>query len=709
MQSPPEPRNAGSDPPTDEDFERSHGRTRPGPNAHLTERWLALAIGAAGVVYGDIGTSPLYTWSEVRHSGAVSTSSDIVGACSLIFWTLTLIAFGKYIAIALRADNNGEGGTFALLSQIRSFGGRSAAVVGVVLVFASALLYGDALITPAISVLSAVEGIAVADERLEWLVVPATIVIITGLFMVQYHGTHRVGRLFGSVMVLWFAVIAAFGLIAIVRDPEILAALSPLQALSFLFTRGLAGDVAVLGSVVLCITGGEALFADMGHFGPVPIRRAWVALVYPALVLSYFGQGAFLLSGAPIEKGNVFFSMVPGPLQVPMVILATCATIIASQALISGAFSLTRSAINLGLLPRVSIVHTNREIEGQIYMPAVNWGLWFGCCWLVLEFHHASNLAAAYGLAVTGTMTATTVALAFVARRRWRWPLAPTVVVFGTFGTIELAYLGANVVKIASGAWVPLVIAILLFVTMQVWRTGRLKLGAAYAKVDRFTVRQLVELKRRMPELTRAMVFLTQERVQDFDDPVPIVLLKFVDRYGAVPKHLTLFSVVQEPMPYWREKRFDVRQFGDNVTSVRMHVGYMESPNTRAALVHLKQQRQVRIHATRWTIVMGREELVVEPGGWWWRLPYLLFGLLQTVGGEAHVWFGLGGDTGISKEVVPVRVGKSGVMEVVVRPPELDPSWLQPAPADDATAEKTAESPLAGPTAATPMAKPVEP
>jgi KUP system potassium uptake protein len=650
-----------------------------------TGRWLPLALGALGVVYGDIGTSPLYTWSEIRRHGSLTGDADILGACGLIVWTLTLIILGKYVGLVLRADNHGEGGTFALQSQLLGLRARGVPVVTLMLVFAASLLYGEGLITPAISVLSAVEGIAVFDAHLDPFVVPLTLAVIFGLFAFQYLGTGQVGKLFGPIMVAWFASISVLGVVQIVGQPQVLSAFLPHHAFYFLTTHSLAEILAVLGSVVLCITGGEALYADMGHFGGSAIRRAWMWLVYPALLCSYLGQAAFLMTGAEIHRDNVFFSMVPGALMIPMVILATFAAIIASQALISGAFSLTRSAINLGLLPRVSVVHTNREVEGQIYMPAVNWFLCIGCSLFVVFFQRSANLAAAYGLAVTGTMFITTIAMTYIARLRWGWKPWVTVAVFGTFGVVELWFLAANVLKIPSGAWVPLVIVAPLFAIMRIWPSGRRRLANAYARVERFTVRELMDLKMRMPELPRAMVFLTQETVHTFDDPVPLVLLKFVDRYGAIPKHLTLFSIVHEgTVPFWREKRFDVRQFGDNVTSVRMHVGYMESPNTRAALVHLKQQRQVRIHATRWTIVMGREELVIEhPGSLLSRIQSQVFSLLQQMGSEAHVWFGLGGDTGISKEVIPVKVGHGGEMEVVVRAPDLDSSWLAPQASDE--------------------------
>jgi KUP system potassium uptake protein len=652
----------------------------PGEGLPWTSRaFVALAVSAAGVVYGDIGTSPLYTWNEIRLHGALNQPSDVLGAMSLIFWTLTIIAFGKYVGLVLRADNNGEGGTFALLSQIHAYARGGTVVVGVLLVFASSLLYGEGLITPAISVLSAVEGIAVFDHRLEMFVIPITLAMLTGLFAVQYQGTDRVGTAFGVVMIVWFVAIAALGTNQIVRHPAILAGLLPHHGLRFLWETGGHGTLVVLGSVVLCITGGEALFADMGHFGARAIRAAWVTLVYPALVLQYFGQGAKLLSGDEILRDNVFFSMVPTPMMLPMVVLATAATVIASQALISGAFSLTRSAINLGLLPRVAVVHTNRHIEGQIYMPFINWALWFGCCWLVIEFGSATKLAAAYGLSVVGTMITTSVAMTYVSRFGWGWPAWRSFTVFGTFIVIEAAYLVANVVKIPDGAWLPLVMGSFLFALMQIWKRGRKRLSDAMSRVDRFTVKELLDSKARMPELSRAMVFLTAEKVLRFDDPVPLVLLKFVDRYGALPRHVTLFSIESEwAHPYWRGKRFDVRQFGDNVTSVRMHVGYMESPDTRAALVHLKQQRQIRIHATRWTIVMGREEVIIESGGGLASVPNLVFSMMMSWSAQANVWFGLGSDTGISKEVIPVVLRRNGGMEVVIRKPELSEEAVAP-------------------------------
>lgn len=667
-----------ADPPSDDDFERAYGHVQGGEEPPLRSRaFLAACVAAVGVVYGSIGTSPLYTWSEIRLHGALASGADVLGACSLVLWTLVVVASAKYVGLLLSADNQGEGGTFALLAQVERIPRPAAATVAVLLVFATALLYGEGLVAPAITVLSAVEGLRVADPHLGPLVVPITLALLTALFAFQYQRQGRAERwAFGPVMVAWFVVIGALGALQIVRRPDVLLALSPHHAIGWLWRYGGWTGIGVLGSVALCVTGAEVIYADMGRAGARSLRAAWWALVFPALLLQYLGQGALLLSGDPIVADNVFYSMVPAPLVLPVVGLAVAAALVTTQALITLGFSVTRSAINLGLLPRVAVVHLHRAGQGRIYLPIVNFWLWLGCCVLVAAFGSSTELAAAYGLAVTGTMVATSVAFALVAEHRFGWTPRRAQVVAGTFLAFEGTYLLANVVKIPAGAWVTLVVATVLFVTMQVWRSGRQAASEAYGRVERATVRQLVALKPKLPELPRAMVYLTGERVLSFDDPLPLVLLKFVDRYGALPRHVTMFSIVLEQgVPYWHARRFDVRQFGENVTSVRMHVGYMESPNARAALVHLKRQRQVKIHATRWTIVMGREEIFLQPGGGpLWRLPYLLFGMLAGLAGQAHLWFGIGTDTGISKEVIPLVVGRDGTMTVIVRRPELEPA-----------------------------------
>ena len=657
MQPPPPPPTPASGEPPDENDAHSVD-VEPAPAAHALPRpILALAVAAVGVVYGDIGTSPLYTWSEVRRHGGIDTPDEVLGVASLILWTLTLIICGKYATLVLRASNHGEGGTFALMGLLQSAKGRSPALLTAALIFAAALLYGEGLLTPAISVLSAVEGLQVARPSLGGFVVPGTLLMLTLLFSMQHFGTQRVGRVFGVVMLVWFAAIAALGLRQIVLNPEILWALDPRHALRLLSSAPLGVSAAILGSVVLCITGGEALYADLGHFGARAIRLAWTFVVYPALILNYLGQGALLLGGRPVVQDNVFFSMVPTELLFPMVGLATMATIVASQALISGAFSLTRSAINLGLFPRVTIVHTSREVEGQIYLPGINWALWAGCCLLVLQFRSASELAGAYGLAVTGVMATTSIAMYFISTRVWGWRPIFALPVWAGFGLIDLAYFSSNVAKLMHGGYVPLLIGVLLFTMMVTWRDGRRAIGEAMTRAERPTIAQLVDSKSKCPELPRAMVFLSSQRVMGPEDRCPLVLASFHKRYGALPKHITLFAVAYESdVPYFQGPRFDVSHFGSNVVAVRMHVGYMETPDVREALADLRKRRLIRLHQSRWTMVMGYEQIINGEGAPLSRLRVLLFQVLLRFATQAHVHFGLGDDPGVSKEVIPVRI-----------------------------------------------------
>ncbi|MBA2320287.1 MAG: KUP/HAK/KT family potassium transporter [Deltaproteobacteria bacterium] len=640
---------------------------------------MLLCVAAAGVVYGDIGTSPLYTWNEIRNHGGIADEADVLGLASLILWTLTLIVSVKYVLLVLRADNSGEGGTYALMGLLQPIKGPLAGLATLMLTGSACLLYSEGLITPAISVLSAVEGLTVANPSLDRFIIPITLVVLFALFYVQYQGTQKVGRLFGVIMVVWFVTIASLGVASIARHPGILQAVFPWHGLGYLWRHGLTA-LPALGSVVLAVTGGEALYADMGHFGRRAISLSWWILCYPCLMLNYLGQGALLYSGDPFEGDNVFFALVPRVLLYPMIGLATFAAVIASQALISGAFSLTRSAINLGLLPRVLVVHTSSEVEGQIYMPAINWLLWAGCSTLVITFQSSSGLAAAYGLSVMGAMVVTTFAISQVAVHRWGWSPLRAGVVFGGFAVIELTYLAACALKFFDGGFIPLVLGSLLLYLMLTWRRGREQMSQAYRVVERMKVVELLELKRRITALPRAMVFLTQESVVQATDGAPVLLMKFVDRYGGLPKHLTLLSIVNEHgVPYWLGKRFDVVNFGENVVSVRMHVGYMETPDVRAALTTLKRRKLVKIHATRWTIVMGKEEIFLTEGiPLPRRISMVLYRSLLQVASQAHVWFGLGSDTGLSKEVVPVRVSRDGRMEVVLR--KTEPGWLEGAP-----------------------------
>ncbi len=435
----------------------------------------ALTLGALGVVYGDIGTSPLYALKEVfasKHAALVP--ADILGVLSLVFWTLTVIVSLKYVLLVLRANNNGEGGTMALMalaSLATHDRPRLRNTLIVMGILGAALFYGDGVITPAISVLSAVEGLEVATPAFKPYVVPITLAVIFALYAVQKHGTGVMGRWFGPITVVWFLTIAFWGVVWIVREPRVLAALNPWYALQFMFNHGL-GSVLVLGAVFLTVTGAEALYADMGHFGKLPIQVAWFVLVFPALVLNYFGQGALLMSD-PAHADNPFFNMVPAWFLYPMVALSTVATVIASQATISGTFSVTKQAIQMGYLPRLNLVHTSVRETGQIYIPSVNWAQFGMIVAAVLLFGSSSALATAYGIAVTATMVLTTLMTFFVIRYRWNYPWWLCVLATGFFLAIELVFFGSNIVKVLSGGWFTLLIAAAVFTVMMTWARGR--------------------------------------------------------------------------------------------------------------------------------------------------------------------------------------------------------------------------------------------
>jgi KUP system potassium uptake protein len=435
----------------------------------------ALALGALGVVYGDIGTSPLYALREVFHGpyGITPNADNVYGVLSLVFWSLIIVISLKYINLILRADNRGEGGILALTAlatPIRPLLPSRRRWLVLLGVFGASLLYGDGVITPAISVLSAVEGLKVATPLFEPYVLPITIAIIVGLFLIQSRGTGRIGRLFGPIMLLWFSVLGLLGVIHIFDNPSIFLSLNPIYGFNFFLDNGVRGFL-VLGTVFLVVTGGEALYADMGHFGRKPITIAWFALVLPALLLNYFGQGAMLLN-EPERAENLFYMMAPEWATLPLVALSTMATIIASQALISGAFSITMQAQNLGFLPRLRVVHTSPTEFGQIYIPSVNWLLMVACIAVVLGFRTSSNLAAAYGIAVTADMVITTTIFAIVARERWKWSLARVIGLISFFLVIDLAFFGANVVKIPQGGWFSLTAAVVVFAVMTTWKRG---------------------------------------------------------------------------------------------------------------------------------------------------------------------------------------------------------------------------------------------
>jgi KUP system potassium uptake protein len=539
-----------------------------------------LAIAALGVVYGDIGTSPLYAVKECfsGHHAAALSPENVTGIVSLIFWALTAVVCVKYLVFVMQADHNGEGGILALLA-LATKGKPPAPGVSWIAVFAlaglfgAALLYGDGVITPAISVLSAVEGLSVATNIFDPYIVPITVLILIALFAVQKRGTGGIGKVFGVVMVVWFMTIGGFGLAWIIREPKIIAACNPLYAARYLIYHGRHGFL-VLGAVVLCITGGEALYADMGHFGRRPIRLAWYGLVFPALVLNYFGQGALLLSvGAPALE-SPFYGLVPPGLLYPMVVLATVATVIASQALISGSFSLTHQAVQLGYLPRFNVVHTASHTEGQIYIPMVRTLMMVASVALVLGFRASTNLAAAYGIAVTGTMTITTILFAAVMRERWG--LVPTLSLSALFIVFDLAFLASNLAKIPQGGWFSIGLAGCIFVIMITWRRGRLALAerirSAVLPIDLF----MTDLDSRVvSRVDGTAVFLSLN-----PNVVPAALLHFFKHAKVLHRLVITLSIATDRVPEVDlENRVELRQLGHGFCQVIAHYGFMQRPN----------------------------------------------------------------------------------------------------------------------------------
>ena len=538
-----------------------------------------LSLTALGVVYGDIGTSPLYAFRACfsPDMGLPRDTGAVYGVLSLIVWSLILVVTVKYILVIMRLDNRGEGGILALLALILQKR-MSGLLVGLGL-FGAALLYGDGVITPAISVLSALEGIEVALPELRHLVVPGTLAALLLLFMGQRFGTARVGGVFGPIMLAWFAVIGLLGAAEIARAPEILLALNPWHGAQLFVQHGMAAFL-VLGAVVLAITGAEALYADMGHFGRGPIRLAWFAVVLPALLLNYFGQGALLLR-APEAVGNPFYLLAPRSLLYPLLALATLATIVASQALISGAFSLTQQCVQLRYCPRLSIVHTSRAQPGQIYVPAVNGALMVGCLLLVLGFRSSTALGAAYGIAVTGTMAITTVLFGVIARHRWQWSRARTAAVAGIFLVIDLAFFTANLAKIRQGGWVPLIIAAGLFLLMTTWNRGTVLLNewlaGAMVPIDAF----LAELAlSKPPRVQGTAVFLTTHV-----EGAPLVLQHHVRHNKALQEEVILLAIVTEEVPeVGRRERVTVEPLAHGLYRVRARYGFMERADVEEIL-----------------------------------------------------------------------------------------------------------------------------
>jgi KUP system potassium uptake protein len=602
-------------------------------------RYLAiLSLTALGIVYGDIGTSPLYAMRECFHGphAIEATPANVFGVLSLIFWALVLVISVKYGVFVLRADNRGEGGILALTAlatpiKIVSKSERTWLVV--LGIFGAALLYGDGIITPAISVLGAVEGLNVATPLFAPYVVPAAAVIIVGLFLIQSRGTAKVGRLFGPVMLAWFFVIAALGVHQMARHPSVVGAFNPLHGLDFFLRNGWHGFL-VLGTVFLVVTGGEALYADMGHFGKRPIRIVWYALVLPALLLNYLGQGALLIEN-PAAAENPFYRLAPGWALYPLIVLATCAAIIASQALISGAYSLTMQAIQLGFMPRLKIEHTSSTEMGQIYIPGLNWALMAGCIAIVVGFGSSSNLAAAYGVAVTATMVITTILLGGVAREKWGWRPPLAFAVTGFFLVIDLAFFGANVIKIPAGGWFPLVVGALIFLLMTTWKKGRRilaeRLLARAHPIEDF----LHDIARTRPvRVPGTAVFMNGTAAG-----TPPALIHNLEHNKVLHERVVLLTVKTRQTPHVEpEDRVKVQALGHEFYRVIINYGFMEDPDVPGVLADVEPPGPT-FDPTETTYFLGRETVIASkhPGMMLWREK--LFALMSRNASSATAYF----------------------------------------------------------------------
>lgn len=589
--------------------ERDHGA--PAAHGHGGDGFWKLALGACGVVYGDIGTSPIYAFREslngAREGGIAR--SEVLGVISLMLWALIFVVTIKYVVFVMRADNKGEGGVLSLMALAQKAIGARSQFVFILGVIGAALFYGDAILTPAISVLSAIEGFKVAVPNFnDALVVPISIGILVGLFMVQARGTGKVGAWFGPIMAFWFLVLAVLGLMHISDDWAILQAFNPAYAFSFLFTHGVSAFI-VLGSVFLCVTGAEALYADMGHFGRKPIRWAWMAFVFPCLALNYLGQGAMVLA-YPERAENPFFLLAPDWALLPLVLLTAVATIIASQAVITGAFSLTQQAIQLGLLPRLQIQFTNEEQRGQIYLPQINWLLLAGVLMLVLMFQTSSNLAAAYGIAVTATMLVDSFLLFIVAWKLWKWQPGFAALFVTPFIAVDLAFLSANLLKVAAGGWVPLLLGCCLIIVMLTWVRGS---GILFEKTRRDSVR-LVELMRMLQTKPPARVPGTAIFLTSDADMAPIALMHNLKHNKVLHEKNVILSVKTADVPRVRmEDRITLEKIGDDFLRMEMNFGFMESPNVPLALAVLRKSGGPKFDIMSTSFFLGRRTLVASP------------------------------------------------------------------------------------------------
>jgi KUP system potassium uptake protein len=602
---------------------------------------IALAIAALGVVYGDIGTSPLYAIKECFHGlHAIGvTHTNVLGVLSLVFWSLAIVICFKYVIVLSRADNQGEGGIFALLALISSdkkkVSARTYATALTAAIFGAALLYGDGIITPAISVLSAIEGLSVATRALTPAIVPLTCIVLFVLFILQHRGTAKIGNVFGPIMIVWFAAIAVLGLLEIVKYPQILSALNPAYAVRFFIQNGFHG-IVVLGSVVLCITGGEALYADLGHFGRGAIQISWLTVAFPALVLNYFGQGALLLAH-PGFAFNPFYGLVPRQFLYLMVGLSTMATVIASQAMITGVFSLTQKAVQMGYCPRIPVIHTSTETIGQIYIAPVNYTLMTACIALVLLFRHSSGLAGAYGVAVTATMGITSIIYFVVIRQIWgwsRWKSVPLLVLFLVF---DLSYFGANILKIFDGGWFPLATAAAIMIAMSTWRDGR-KLLASKMLNNQLPLKEFLEDVGRydLPRVHGTAVFMTVSPVG-----TPSALLHHIKHNHVLHEQVIILSIRSLDIPFAPpDQRIEIEDLGEGFYRILGYNGFMEAPDAPEFL-RIACHHGLITKPMETSYFLGRETLLTTGRSKMMSWRKMLFALMVRNAQTAPAYFGI--------------------------------------------------------------------
>ncbi|MBI3366854.1 KUP/HAK/KT family potassium transporter [Candidatus Roizmanbacteria bacterium] len=626
-----------------------------------------LSLSTLGVVYGDIGTSPLYAVNTIffNHTFSHINRLEILGSLSLIIWILTLAICIKYIFFVLKADNDGAGGVFALYGLIHKLRSKSKLLLTPLLIIGAGLLLGDGIITPAISVISAVEGLKVATNIFVPYIIPLTLLILTGLFIIQSKGTGKIGSFFGPIVIVWFFSIAALGFMQIIRNPEILTAVNPLYALSLLSSVSLKTILLIFGAVILVITGGEAMYADMGHFGKLPIRLAWFLIVYPSLLLNYFGQGAYMLSGKAVIHGNIFYSMVPSFLLIPMVILATFATVIASQALISAAFSLITQAISLELFPYIRTIHTHQEHRGQIYIPFINWLLFIGAILLVIGFQSSTRLASVYGLAVAGDMFITSLCMTLIARSYWKWPHIKTILIFGVFVGIDGILLLSNSIKLIAGGFIPISIGLFILLIMKTWQWGRKQITSSFMKYDAITLNKLIHIKEKNSMfIPQSIIIMTPSFIHKMHGRVPTLKQLFLDRYGLLPKHLIFLTVAIENKPFLHNNRYEVKKLYDDsikgsITSVLVRFGYMEDPEVESLIEGMAQHEKINIEIdpSKWLIHVMHER--IRPArslSFLNKVRFHLFKIILRNTESADHYYGLGIKQGLSIETLPVVI-----------------------------------------------------